>query len=234
MSTEKETVTTIHGDIISIEEAIQRFDISPIVKRFNTWVVTTYGIECLSNYYPIASNRVFETDWLSHMGEKGWVIQGDFMNALFFARGVQERKTNYLKSGEPLKLFLCHANEDKPAIRDIYNQLIVIGVQPWLDEEDILPGKDWPFEIKKAVQNSDVVIVFLSRNSVGKTGFFQKEIKIALDAADERPEGKIFIIPAKLEDCDVPDRLSNKQWVDLYTENGFDRLLQSLIVCAQD
>jgi hypothetical protein len=39
---------------------------------------------------------------------------------------------------------------------------------------------------------------------VTKTGFVQKEIKIAPDAADEQPEGRIYIIPVRLEDCDVP------------------------------
>jgi len=40
---------------------------------------------------------------------------------------------------------------------------------------------------------------------ITKQGFVQKEIRFALDIADEHPPGRIFIIPVRLVDCDVPD-----------------------------
>ena len=127
-----------------------------------------------------------------------------------------------------LKLFLCHGSEDKPAVRQLYNNLISIGIDAWLDEEKILPGQDWQYEISKAVRNSDIIVICLSSTSVNKTGYVQKEIKYALDIAEEKPEGTIFLIPARLENCSVPDRLSGKQWVNLFEEKGFERLLKSL------
>jgi outer membrane protein assembly factor BamD (BamD/ComL family) len=128
----------------------------------------------------------------------------------------------------PLKVFLCHAAGDKPPVRDLYKRLTVEGVDAWLDKEKLLPGQDWRLEIPKAVKESDVVVVCLSNNSVTKEGYVQKEIKFALDIAEEKPEGAIFLIPARLEDCAVPERLSRWQWVDLYDENGFIQLLRSL------
>ena len=56
----------------------------------------------------------------------------------------------------------------------------------------------------------------------------QKEISIALDAAEERPEGSIFIIPVRLEQCTVPRRLKHLQWVDLFDSDGYYRLLAAL------
>jgi len=76
-----------------------------------------------------------------------------------------------------LKVFLCHSSEDKPAVRQLYRQLLNESVDPWLDEEKLLPGQDWQFEIWKAVRTSDIVIVCLSRRSITKEGFVQKEIK---------------------------------------------------------
>lgn len=128
----------------------------------------------------------------------------------------------------PLKAFLCHASGDKPAVREMYKRLVFEGVDAWLDKEKLLPGQDWRMEIPKAVQEADVVIVFLSKNSITKEGYVQKEIKNALDIADEKPEGTIFLIPARLEECIVPERLSRWQWVDLFEENGFVQLLRSL------
>lgn len=136
--------------------------------------------------------------------------------------------TDELRSSRSLQVFLCHSSNDKPAVRELYKKLRAKGVKPWLDEEDLLPGQDWNLEIPRAVRKSDVVIVCISRESVNKAGYVQKEIKLALDAADEQPEGSIFIIPLKLEECDVPERLSRWHWANLFEENGFERLMRAL------
>jgi outer membrane protein assembly factor BamD (BamD/ComL family) len=133
----------------------------------------------------------------------------------------------------PLKAFLCHASGDKPPVRELYKRLVFEGVDAWLDKEKLLPGQDWRVEIPRAVQEADVVIVFLSKKSVSKEGYVQKEIKFALDIAEEKPEGTIFLIPARLEECLVPERLSRWQWVDLFEENGFIQLLRSLKLRAR-
>ena len=128
----------------------------------------------------------------------------------------------------PLKVFLCHASGDKPAVRDLYKRLVAEGVDAWLDQEKLLPGQNWRVEIPRAVREADVVVICLSNKSITKEGYIQKEIKFALDSADEKPEGTIFLIPARLEECAVPEQLGHWQWVDLFDENGFVRLLRSL------
>jgi outer membrane protein assembly factor BamD (BamD/ComL family) len=132
----------------------------------------------------------------------------------------------------PLKVFLCHASGDKPAVRALYQRLIRDGVDAWLDREKLLPGQDWRVEIPKAVRESDVVVICLSNRSTTKEGYVQKEIKFALDIASEKPEGTIFLIPARLEECSVPAQLSLWQWVDLFEEDGYERLMRSLRVRA--
>jgi hypothetical protein len=83
------------------------------------------------------------------------------------------------------------------------------------------------------VRSSDVVLVCLSRSSVTKEGYLQKEIRFVLDVADEKPEGTIFVIPLKLEECEVPERLRRWHWVDYYDERGYERLLRSLQYTAE-
>src|SRR5438105_1599832 len=127
-----------------------------------------------------------------------------------------------------LGVFLCHASGDKEAVRELYRRLLADGFDPWLDEEKLLPGQDWEREIYHAVHDCDVVVVCLSSNSITKTGYVQKELRIALDFADHQPEGLIFVIPAKLEQCVVPDRLLKWQWVNLHEPFGYTRLVQAL------
>lgn len=133
-----------------------------------------------------------------------------------------------------LRVFLCHASQDKPIVRDIYARLLAEGwVEPWLDEEKLLPGEDWDFEIKKAIKYSDVVLICLSNRSQNKEGYLQKEIRYALDIANEKPLGTIFLIPLKLEDCKIPENLSSWQWLNYSDEGAFDKLLRSLIRRAE-
>ena len=127
-----------------------------------------------------------------------------------------------------LKVFLCHASDDKPAVRQLYQKLKKAGFDPWLDEEKLLPGQDWNQEIRKAVKASDIIIVFFSQKSINKSGFVQKEIKYALDIADEQPEGKIFLIPLRLEECEIPERVQRWQWVDGFTDSGQRKLIKVL------
>jgi putative ribosome biogenesis GTPase RsgA len=131
-----------------------------------------------------------------------------------------------------LSTFLCHSSGDKEAVRQLYEKLKSDGIDPWLDEKNLIPGQDWHDEITRAVRTVDVVIVCLSRESINKRGYVQKEIKNALDVADEQPEGTIFIIPLRLEECELPQRLSHLHYVNLFGVDGYKRLMLALQHCA--
>lgn len=137
---------------------------------------------------------------------------------------------------QALQVFLCHSSGDKPAVRELYQKLKADGFKPWLDEVDILPSKLWDPEIRKGVRTSDVVVVCLSKVSISKIGYVQKEIKMVLDEADKQPEGSIFLIPLKLEDCEIPDRLSSWQGLDYFRDMdaGYQRLRLALKQRADD
>ena len=128
----------------------------------------------------------------------------------------------------PLKVFLCHASGDKPPVRDLYKRLTSGGVDAWLDQEKLLPGQDWRMEIPRAVREADVVVICLSKKSITKEGYVQKEIKFALDIAEEKPEGTIFLIPARLEDCEMPESLRHLHRVDLFVKGGYKKLVMAL------
>ena len=142
-----------------------------------------------------------------------------------------------MPSDRKLRVFLCHSSNDKPAVRELYQQLKTEGwIDPWLDEEKLYPGQDWDLEIEKAVEAADAVIVFLSNNSVTKEGYIQRELRFVLRIADFKPEGTVFVIPVRLEDCPMPRRLSMWQYVDYFPEDrkdwAYKRLLGSLKVRA--
>lgn len=130
-------------------------------------------------------------------------------------------------SKRPLKVFLCHAHADRDSVRGLYSRLIKDGADAWLDKEKLLGGADWEYEIRNAVRESDVVVVCHSKQ-FNERGFRQKEVKIALDEADLLPKGEIFIIPVRLEECEVLDDLKRWHWVDLFENDGYERLIRTL------
>ncbi len=126
------------------------------------------------------------------------------------------------------RVFLCHAAEDKAEVRKLYTRLRLAGFAPWLDEEDLVPGQDWKAAIPLALSASAAVLVCLSPRTVSKAGYVQREIKYALDRAEEMPEGRIYIIPVILETCTIPDRVSKYHCANLTRDSGFDRLVLAL------
>jgi formylglycine-generating enzyme required for sulfatase activity len=136
------------------------------------------------------------------------------------------------ESKRPLKVFLCHAHADRDAVRGLYSRLTQDGVDAWLDKEKLLPGQDWELEIRKAVREADVVVVCLSKQ-FNQAGFRQKEVRLALDTAMEKPEGEIFIIPARLEECENLESLKKWHWVDLFEVDGYEELLRALYARAE-
>lgn len=127
-------------------------------------------------------------------------------------------------------IFLCYASEDQERVEEIYGRLQRLGFKPWMDKRDLLPGQDWDREIRNALRASDFVLVFLSRNSVAKRGYVQREFKLALGTLEEVPDGAIHTIPVRLDDCDVPEQFEFLQWCNLFEDDGFERIMQAIQV----
>jgi hypothetical protein len=129
---------------------------------------------------------------------------------------------------DKLKVFLCHASENKPIVKELHDDLLRAGYEPWLDSEVLLPGMDWDREIKLGLEASDAVIVCMSSVLVDKEGYIQKELRFAQDFQSQKPPGTIFLIPLRLDDVKIPYELRDIQWGDYSAPDGFERLVRSL------
>jgi hypothetical protein len=127
-----------------------------------------------------------------------------------------------------VRAFLIYAHSDKGAVRDLYARIVKDGVSAWLDTERLLPGQDWQDKIRKAILESDAVIVCLSRMFNKRHGYRHEELKLALEKMKVLPDNDIFIIPVRLEECDMPDSLRRLHRVDLFKAGGYGRLIDAL------
>ncbi|MGE0085342.1 MAG: TIR domain-containing protein [Desulfococcaceae bacterium] len=129
-----------------------------------------------------------------------------------------------------IKVFISYASEDYAIAKKLYDDLNREGISPWLDREDLLPGQNWRTTIPNIIRDSSYFFLIISKNSVSKRGYIQKEQKIALELLDEFPPDKIFIIPARVDNTEpIDERLKNLQWAELSDyEKGLRQILISI------
>ena len=102
---------------------------------------------------------------------------------------------------------------------------------PWGRSRFRRAGEKWKVAINNAIIKSRFFIALLSSNSVDKVGYGQNELKEALEILDKYPESKVFIIPVKLDDCEVSDsKLKEINYVDLFPSwrGGFQKILETI------
>jgi hypothetical protein len=132
---------------------------------------------------------------------------------------------------ELMRIFISYANEDEGAALRIYGDLRSNGHDPWIACRDILPGQDWEAEIRRAIEGCRFFIAVLSTTSVGKVGYVQREVRMASEIIDKMPPERVFVIPVRLDNCEVPyERIRGRQWQNLFPsyEEGIKRVFQVL------
>ena len=125
-------------------------------------------------------------------------------------------------------IFLIHAHSDRDTVRKLYQRMVNDGVNAWLDAERLQPGQDWKNEIRNAILKCEAVIVCLSNGFDKRQGYRHEELKLALEKANFLPDDEIFIIPVRLEKCDMPESLHHLHRVDLFKPGGYKKLIQTL------
>lgn len=135
---------------------------------------------------------------------------------------------------DPNTIFLAHASEDKPFVRKLYKTLKENGLNPWFDEEDLPPGVQWDKYIQKVIRESTFFIICFSKQSLKKTGYVQKEIRTALAFFEQKPPNSIYLIPALIDDIELPDlsvgtiNLIDYQAAKLFKQEGVLKLIYHL------
>jgi len=128
-------------------------------------------------------------------------------------------------------VFVSYGREDIVAARRIYAALEGAGHRPWMDEKDLLPGQHWEAAIRVALSECRFYILLLSTRCVSRKGFLHREIGFALKVLETYPKSQIFLIPARLDDCEFPDeRLNEIHRVDMFPD--WDLALNRIVVAV--
>lgn len=137
-------------------------------------------------------------------------------------------------------VFLSYARQDTDRVRHVYKSMKEAGLEPWMDAppppyqlEGLTPGMAWEDVLRKQLREARVTLVCMSKVSVAKEGYVQKEYRLALSACAMKASGTASLIPVLLDDCTPPDyrvdtiSLHDLHWYKLY-EQGIENLVLHL------
>jgi hypothetical protein len=128
---------------------------------------------------------------------------------------------------KPQQVFISYAYDDKAVAQRVADTLRGAGLRAWFDEWELLQGDSIVNRIEQAVSVSDLLLVLLSPHSV-KSRWVQNELNAAF--AHELRSRAITVIPALIEDCEIPVLLADRVYLDLRSdfEGGLRRLIAQL------
>lgn len=99
-------------------------------------------------------------------------------------------------------VFLAHHSNDKPAVRKIAEELRAYGINPWIDEEQIPPGRWFQDHIERAIGLVGSAAIILGREGLGR--WEKAELKAFVA---ECVEHELPVIPVLLPGASMPKDL---------------------------
>lgn len=131
-----------------------------------------------------------------------------------------------------IKIFISHAEQNFDTALTIYHELKRAGLEPWMADEDILPGQKRGDARLNALQDSSYFLALISFDTITEKGFLKGRLKTDMDMLEENPPSEsIFIIPVRLDDCEISDEYLKKlKPADLFRsfEEGIGKLVEAI------
>ncbi|WP_049696016.1 TIR domain-containing protein [Pseudomonas fulva] len=128
-----------------------------------------------------------------------------------------------------LKVFMSYTKVDQDRVKPFFQRIKDLGFDPWMDCEKLLPGQNWSPQIDQALAEANVVMLFISKASLNKRGFVQREANQAFENLKSKLPQDIYIIPLLLEPCEVPQHIADRlQFIEITTEQAWSKITASL------
>ena len=218
-------------------------------RRSGTWLKTTDGFDFIKRIQKIyrkiptiVLTTLYENDVINYLRENDMsmlpVVQKGFKSDIRLLQKLNEVLRLNINAAEIImgpyqynaRIFISYAKEDSLEAKAIYETLKQNKFMVWIDKERLLPGQDWDLEIQRAIEECNFFLACMSTNSVSKEGYVQKELKRALDILDKQPEGSIYLLPVRLDECRVPKKFEKLQWCNYFEEDAMKQLLKAIKV----
>ena len=125
-----------------------------------------------------------------------------------------------------IDVFLSHNGKDKAIVRELAQALRARGLDPWLDEWELVPGRPWQQAIEEVIIATRTASVLVGPDGIGP--WEEPEMRACLEEAVRRDMPVIpVLLPGSATTPTLPLFLKGFTWVDLRAgldQAGLDRL----------
>lgn len=126
------------------------------------------------------------------------------------------------------KIFISYSSTDKEFVLRLSEDLRGLGHAPWLDEWEVRVGDSIPAKIAQGLTDCQYLVVVLSRRAI-ESGWVQREWSAKY--WEEVASGGVLVLPALIENCEIPVLLRTKKYADFRTNYtlGFVNLVSAVL-----
>jgi len=138
--------------------------------------------------------------------------------------------------------FISYVREDSERIDKLCKMLTTASIPHWRDRADLGPGDMWKSKIKDAISGSSLAfLACFSENSVAKDKSYQnEEITLAVEEFRQRPPGRSWLIPVRLDNCEIPEwdlgggrTLRDINYIDLFGDDYAENMVKLIETAKQ-
>lgn len=124
-------------------------------------------------------------------------------------------------------VFLSHNGKDKAAVREMAAALRARGLRPWLDEDELVPGRPWQEALEAVIARARTAAVLTGNDGLGPWEEMEMRACLAQFVEHRKPVIPV-LLPGSPARPNLPLFLTQFTWVDLrdgVVGPGLDRLI---------
>ena len=153
---------------------------------------------------------------------EAYLIQGKLIIHRFYTK----EQADLIEKIKGIRIFISYAHQNKDFVMALVNELNSLGLDVWFDQWEILAGESIPEKLSQGSRETDFMLVIFSKASQ-ISRWQQKEWEAKF--IDEINTNKVSIIPIKIEECEIPQILKTKQYINfINTQNNKENFSQRL------
>jgi small GTP-binding protein len=125
-------------------------------------------------------------------------------------------------------VFLSHSSQDKPIVRELAERLRSDGLKVWFDELEIKPGDSIFTKIEEGLEQSRVLVLFMSENSFGSDWV---NLEANTFGFRDPLNKKRRFIPLRLDDSPIKGSLAQFLYLDWRPEarwKSYEKFLEAI------
>jgi hypothetical protein len=137
-------------------------------------------------------------------------------------------------TGSDMKTFLSFPSEHEIVAREVKDFVGSVGVECWFYPDNVVVGQDWDRERKLAQAASDLILLLCAKQTNARDGVYQREIKEALRAMEDKRPGGIYLLPIRVEDAPLPAEFAQLLYVDYFLPSWRQKLAAGFVRAIAD